>query len=69
MYVAALVIGMILLALGAGGGFRLLFDHGNTGLVDWVPGGFWAHLIASVIIAVVGVLLAGWADTQRKKAG
>ncbi|MET9325225.1 hypothetical protein [Tsukamurella sp. NPDC003166] len=53
-----LVVGIALLVLGVQGGIRLLVDHGNEGLLRWMPGGFVAHLAVYVAVAVVGLVLA-----------
>ncbi|WP_049561857.1 hypothetical protein [Nonomuraea sp. SBT364] len=57
-HVAMLVIGMILLVLGAQGGIRLLADRDDAGLLHWVPGGFAVWLTCYVVAAVAGALLA-----------
>ncbi|MGM1059796.1 hypothetical protein [Saccharothrix sp. Mg75] len=56
---AVLVIGMVLLVVGAQGAVRLLVDHGNAGLLDWLPGGFAVRLSCYAVLAVAGLLLAG----------
>jgi hypothetical protein len=67
MGIAAVIAGLVMLALGVGGGIRLLSDHGNSGLMGWVPGGFSAQLIAYAVLAVAGLVLAGWGDRERKE--
>ncbi len=67
--VVVLVGGMVLLVLGAQGGIRLLVDHDNAGLLSWLPGGFVAQLVCYVVIAAVGVALAGWGKQQSDRAG
>ena len=52
------VAGIVLLVLGAQGGIRLLADHDNAGLFGWLPGGFAVRLLAFVLVAVVGAMLA-----------
>jgi hypothetical protein len=64
-----LVVGMLLLVLGAQGGIRLLVDHGDAGLLAWMPGGFAAWLTCYATAAIAGTLLAGWAGGKVKKAG
>jgi hypothetical protein len=66
MRTVGLVVGMVLMVLGAQGGIRLLVDHGNAGLLRWMPGGFAVWLSCYVVVAVVGVLVAGWGS---RKAG
>ncbi|WP_209441431.1 hypothetical protein [Amycolatopsis vancoresmycina] len=51
---AGLVSGMVLLALGAQGGIRLLADHDDRGLLGWVPGGFAACLSCYAVITLAG---------------
>jgi hypothetical protein len=65
-YVSLQVIGMIVLIVAVQGAIRLVVDHSNTGLVSWVPGGFPAQLAAFVIAAVIGLVVAGWANTRWK---
>lgn len=45
---------------------RLVVDHSNTGVVGWVPGGFPAQLGAFVVAAVLGLVVAGRANTRWK---
>lgn len=66
--VIVLVGGMVLLVLGAQGGIRLLADHGNAGLLGWLPGGFAVQLICYVLIAAVGVVLASWGKRRSDRA-
>ena len=56
-YVVLLVLGMVLLVVGAQGAIRLLADHNNSGVLSWVPG-FAAQLIVYLVMTVVGVALA-----------
>ncbi|WP_410672143.1 hypothetical protein [Amycolatopsis sp. cmx-4-68] len=57
---------MVLLALGAQGGIRLLVDHADRGLLDWVPGGFATCLTCYAVLTLAGVLLAGWGSARAK---
>ncbi|UGT62311.1 hypothetical protein [Nocardia asteroides] len=57
--VIALVLGMVLLVLGAQGAVRLLADHDNAGLLSRLPGEFAVRLVVYVAVAVVGAALAG----------
>lgn len=66
--VIALVAGMVLLALGAQGGIRLVADHDNAGLLSWLPGGFAARLLCYVFIAAVGVALANWGKHRSDRS-
>ncbi|ONI89106.1 hypothetical protein ALI22I_16465 [Saccharothrix sp. ALI-22-I] len=65
---AGLIAGMVLLALGAQGGIRLLVDHDNAGLLGWLPGGFAARLSCYAVIALAGALLASWGSRKTKGA-
>ncbi|MEU0569301.1 hypothetical protein ABZ297_28545 [Nonomuraea sp. NPDC005983] len=68
-HVTVLIVGMLLLALGAQGAIRLLADHGNAGLLAWLPGGFAVRLTLYATAAVAGALLAGWGGKQAKRNG
>ncbi|NBE51841.1 hypothetical protein [Streptomyces boluensis] len=67
-YDALQILGVALLVLGAQGAIRQLVDHGNAGLLAWLPGGFAAGITVHVAAVVVGAVLAGWAR-GRAKAG
>jgi hypothetical protein len=64
-----LIIGMVLLALGAQGAIRLMADHDNAGLLRWMPGGFGVWLSCYVVATVLGVGLAAWGTQKTKRAG
>lgn len=68
-HVIVLVIGMLLLALGAQGAIRLLADHDNAGLLGWLPGGFAVRLTCYATAVVAGALLAGWGGKHAKQNG
>ena len=68
MRLSVLILGMVLLVVGAQGAIRQLVDHQNAGLLSWVPGGFGIQLAGHVVVAVTGVLLAGW-GSRRPAAG
>ncbi|WEB39791.1 MULTISPECIES: hypothetical protein [Streptomyces] len=63
------IIAMGLVVTAAQGAFRLLIDHGNTGLLGWVGGGFPVLLTAYLSVVAVGVVLAGWSHTRAKALG
>ncbi|MFH8683327.1 hypothetical protein [Streptomyces lydicus] len=63
------IIGAALTVVFAQGAIRLLFDHGNTGLLGWLGGGFGTTLAAHAALVAVGVLLSGWSHTRAKAAG
>lgn len=54
-----LVIGMILLAVGAQGVIRQLVNHENAGVLGWLPGGFGVQLTGHVVLILAGLALAG----------
>jgi hypothetical protein len=69
--VVVLVLGMVLVVLGAQGGIRLLADHDNAGVLRWLPGGFAAQLSCFAMMTLVGIALAaaGKANVRRSGAG
>ncbi|TDC25570.1 hypothetical protein E1265_06820 [Streptomyces sp. 8K308] len=67
--ITGLVVGMVLLAVGAQGGIRLLVDHDNAGVLGWTPGGSGVRLACYALMAVAGALLARWASEAAKKSG
>ncbi|ACZ89820.1 hypothetical protein [Streptosporangium roseum] len=66
-HVTLLIIGMLLLVLGAQGAIRLLADHDNAGLLAWLPGGFAVWLACYAVAAVAGALLAGRGGKKAKR--
>lgn len=72
-HVTVLIIGMLLLVLGAQGAIRLLADHDNAGLLAGLlaglPGGFAVWLACYAVAAVAGALLAGWGGRKAKQGG
>jgi hypothetical protein len=62
---------MILLVLGAQGVIRLLFDHDDAGVLQWLPGGFAAQLAGYVVIFIVGAMVAarGRKSLRRPNSG
>ncbi|MET7402019.1 hypothetical protein ABZS66_51910 [Dactylosporangium sp. NPDC005572] len=69
--VVVLVLGMVLLVLGAQGGIRLLADHDNAGVLQWLPGGFPTQLGCFVLMTLIGAALAavGGANVRRSGSG
>ncbi|MGW5259812.1 hypothetical protein ACWEQG_02485 [Microbispora sp. NPDC004025] len=65
-HVTVLVIGILLLVLGAQGAIRLLADHDNAGLLAWLPGGFAVRVACYTVAAVLGASLAGWGGRKAK---
>ncbi|MEU9120904.1 hypothetical protein AB0C96_13770 [Streptomyces sp. NPDC048506] len=63
------IIGAATMVVFAQGAVRLLFDHGNIGLLGWLGTGFAATLAAHVLLVVVGVLLTGWSHARAKALG
>ena len=69
MYVGVLILGMILLAIGAQGAVRLLLDADDAGLLSWLPVGFAGQLVAYIALAAVGVALAAWGSNRARSRG
>ncbi|WP_027502762.1 hypothetical protein [Rhodococcus sp. UNC363MFTsu5.1] len=67
-YMTVLVVGLLVLVLGAQGAIRLLADHDNSGFLSWMPGGFPVRLLAYVVLVGVGALLAEWGSRKSKQA-
>jgi hypothetical protein len=67
-YTTGLVAGLVLLVLGVQGGIRLIVDHDNAGLLEWLPGGFAAQVSAYAVAAVAGAVLAAWGSAKSKQA-
>jgi hypothetical protein len=61
--------GVVLLALGAQGAIRQLINHGNVGLLGWLPGGFAVSITVYVLAVVCGAATASWARAAAKAAG
>ncbi|WP_128381321.1 hypothetical protein [Streptomyces cavernae] len=59
-------LGVALFALGAQGAIRQLVDHGNAGLLGWLPGGFAASITVYVLAVAVGAVVAGWARGRAR---
>ncbi len=62
-------IGAVVMVLFAQGAIRLLVDHGDTGLLGWLGGGFGVALTAHLALVAVGVLLTGWSHDRAKALG
>lgn len=69
-YLALQILGMVMVVVTAQAAIRSLFNHTATqlwGVFDWVPGGWAGRLVALVLVAAVGVVLAGWAHDRAKR--
>lgn len=66
--VVLLVLGMVLLVLGAQGGIRLLVDHDNGGILEWLPGGFAAQLGGFAAMTLVGIIVAARSGAKVRRA-
>ena len=64
MKVAGRILGMVLLVVAGQGAIRLIVDHDDAGILDWVGGGFVVRLIVYVAVAAAGVGLAAWATRK-----
>ncbi|AIA06774.1 hypothetical protein ACFU90_15970 [Streptomyces noursei] len=62
------IIGMVLVGIAGQGAFRLLVDHGDTGLLGGL-GGFPVVLTGYLAVTAAGVLLAGWSHTRATALG
>jgi hypothetical protein len=70
-YLALQILGMVTVVVTAQAAIRSLFNHTATqlwGAVDWVPGGWIGRLVFLILVAAVGVVLAGWAHDRAKLA-
>ncbi|BCB81171.1 hypothetical protein GCM10022251_67630 [Phytohabitans flavus] len=67
-HVVLLVLGMVLLVVGAQGGIRLLADHDNAGVLQWLPGGFAGQLGGFVVMTLVGVTLAARSGAHVRRS-
>ncbi|MGZ0147393.1 hypothetical protein ACXJJ3_09995 [Kribbella sp. WER1] len=65
MWTGLLVVGMVVLAIGGQGAIRLLIDHDNRGLMNWLPGGFTGALVADLALVVIGLALGAVAGARR----
>ncbi|MDT0615685.1 hypothetical protein [Streptomyces lancefieldiae] len=63
------VLGVALLVLGGQGAIRQLVDHGNTGLLGWLPGGFTASIAVYLVAVTMGAVVAAWARGRAKAVG
>ncbi|MGG2459485.1 hypothetical protein ACO0M4_06615 [Streptomyces sp. RGM 3693] len=63
------ITAMVLVAIAGQSAVRLLIDHGNTGLLGWLGGGFPVVLAGYLAVVAAGVLLAGWSHTRAKALG
>ncbi|MFE1029606.1 hypothetical protein ACFW5I_34535 [Streptomyces sp. NPDC058818] len=59
-------LGVTLLVLGVQGTIRLLIDHGDAGLLGWMPGGFAVGVTVHLCAAGIGVVLTGWARGRAR---
>ncbi|MER7986410.1 hypothetical protein ABTY53_12530 [Streptomyces noursei] len=63
------VTGMVLVGIAGQSAIRLLVDHGDTGLLGGLGGGFPVLLTGYLAVTAAGVLLAGWSHTRAKALG
>lgn len=62
-------LGFALFVLGAQGAIRQLVDHGNAGLLGWLPGGFGVGITVYVFAVAIGAVVAGWARGKARAVG
>jgi hypothetical protein len=58
---------MILLVVGAQGLIRMLFDHDEAGVLQWLPGGFAAQLVGYVVIFIAGAMVVARSRTNVRR--
>ncbi|MER0483544.1 hypothetical protein ABR737_35310 [Streptomyces sp. Edi2] len=63
------IVGAVMTVVFTQGAIRLLIDHGDTGLLGLLGGGFALTLAAHGALVAVGVLLTGWSHTRAKALG
>ena len=63
------VLGVALVVLGGQGAVRQLVDHGDAGLLAWLPGGFAAGLTVHFVAVVLGAVVASWARGRARAVG
>jgi hypothetical protein len=54
---------------GGTGGIRLLVDHDNAGILQWLPGGFAAQLGCFLIMVLVGATIATRSSAKLRRSG
>ncbi|MGI5479443.1 hypothetical protein [Streptomyces lavendofoliae] len=62
-------LGTALLVIGGQGAIRQLVNHGNAGLLGWLPGGFAVSITVYLLAVVIGAVIAGRAHNARKATG
>ncbi|HZX08718.1 hypothetical protein [Kribbella sp.] len=67
MWTGVLVAAMVVLAIGGQGAIRLLIDHDNRGLMNWVPGGFTGALLADLALVAIGLAAGAVAGARRRE--
>lgn len=63
------VLGVALVVLGGQGAVRQLVDHGDAGLLAWLPGGFAAGLTVHFVAVALGAVVASWARGRARAVG
>lgn len=65
MKTTLLITGVALLVIGSQDVIRILVDNSNPSIFGWLPGGMSAHVAAGILVAIAGVLLAGFASKKH----
>lgn len=55
---------MALLVIGVQDVIQLLVNNATSSLFSFIPGDFTVHIAVGVVVAIAGVLLAGYAKKQ-----
>ncbi|QHC24825.1 hypothetical protein [Streptomyces sp. GS7] len=63
------IVGAAVMVIAGQSVFRLLIDHGNTGLLGGLGVGFPLLLTAYAALTTAGVLLGGWSHSRAKALG
>jgi hypothetical protein len=63
------VLGMAVMVVFGQGLIRILVDHGDRGLLGWLPGGFTPALLAHTALTALGAALTSRAHTRAKALG
>ncbi|MCG0284439.1 hypothetical protein [Streptomyces sp. PSAA01] len=68
-HVALEAVGLVITALAAQTVIRGLLDRDSAvlwGILDWAPGGLTGRLILLGCVALVGMVVGGWAHTHQR---
>ncbi|MBB5961514.1 hypothetical protein [Planomonospora venezuelensis] len=63
------ILGAVVMVAFGQGLVRLFADHGNRGLLGWLPGGPAPAFVVYAVLVAAGVVLTGWAHKRAKDLG